>query len=123
MTQLTEGEPLSSTYLAWDASMTLPFGLCNAVAAFVLHIAQRMCPPPVDNKFVGMADYLVEPIHDLLASDSESISDSSSSRGSYHPSRECFMADVADNALREETPDGAIQSVGDGNETPPQPGG
>jgi hypothetical protein len=31
------------------------------------------------------------------------------------------MADVADDALRKETPDGAIQSVGDGNKTPPYP--
>jgi hypothetical protein len=62
----------------------------------------------MDSEFVRMADYLMESIHDLLASDSESISDSGSSRGSYHPSCECFMADVADDALHEETPDGAI---------------
>jgi hypothetical protein len=70
-----------------------------------------------------MANYLMESIHDLLALDSESISDSSSSRGSYHPSCECFMADVVDDAFREETPNGAVQSVSDGNETPPNPSG
>jgi hypothetical protein len=78
-------------------------------------------PPPVDSEFIGMANYLMESIHDLLVSDSKSISDSGSSRGSYHPLCECFMADVTDDTFREETLDGAVQSVNNGNETPPHP--
>jgi hypothetical protein len=77
-----------------------------------------MHPPPADSKFIGVADYLMESIHDLLASDSESISDSSSSRGSHHRSCESFMVHVADDAICEGTPKGAVQSVGNGNETP-----
>jgi hypothetical protein len=62
----------------------------------------------MDYEFVGMVDYLMELIHDLLASDSELISDSGSSRGSHHPSRECFMADVTADAICEETLKGAV---------------
>jgi hypothetical protein len=55
-----------------------------------------------------VADYLVESIHDLLMLDSESISDSDSSKGSDHPSREWFMVDVTDNAICEGTPKEAV---------------
>jgi hypothetical protein len=48
--------------------------------------------PPANDKFVGMADYVTESFYDLLVGDSEGISDSDSSRGSHHTSRECFMA-------------------------------
>jgi hypothetical protein len=65
-------------------------------------IAQRMHPSSADNEFVGMTDYVAESFHELLAGDSEVISDSDSSRGSHHPSRECFMAS---------TPEGHIESL------------
>jgi hypothetical protein len=61
-----------------------------------------------------MADYVVESFHDLLVGDSELISDSHSSGGSHHPWRECFMAEVE----REDTPEGHVDSVHDGNVTP-----
>ena len=61
-----------------------------------------MYPPTMDKEFMGMADYVVESFHDLLTRDSESISDSDSSRGSHHPSHECFM--VA-------TPEGHVESI------------
>jgi hypothetical protein len=67
-----------------------------------------MCPPPANNKFIGVADYLMESIHDLLASYSESIFDSGSSGGSHHPSHECFMVDIANDAICEGTPKGAV---------------
>jgi hypothetical protein len=51
----------------------------------------------MNDEFVGLADYIEESIHDLLASDSESISDFASSQGSYQPSRECFMTDIIDD--------------------------
>ena len=69
-----------------------------------------MCPPPTDDEFMGMADYVVESFHDLLMGDSESISDSDSSRWSHHPLRECFMAG---------TPEGCVKSVHEGGATPP----
>ena len=42
--------------------------------------------------------------------DSETIFDSDSSRGSHHPSRECFMVG---------TPKGRVESVHEGGATPP----
>jgi hypothetical protein len=53
-----------------------------------------MHPSSADDEFVGMVDYIIESFHDLLAGDSEAVSDSDSSGGSHHPSRECFMADT-----------------------------
>jgi hypothetical protein len=67
-----------------------------------------MCPTPADSEFIEMVDYLVESTHDLLAPYSESISDSGSSSRSHHPSHECFMVDVTDDAIHEGTPEGAI---------------
>jgi hypothetical protein len=90
-------------YLTQNASMALLFSLRNTTMVVDRHIAQRMCSPPADNEFIGMADYLMESIIDLLTLDSESIFDSGLSRGRYHPSRKCFTVDVADDALREET--------------------
>jgi hypothetical protein len=58
---------------------------------------------------MGITYYFVESIHDLLASDSKSISASVSSEGSHHPSQECFMA---------ETSDGHVSSASDSGETP-----
>jgi hypothetical protein len=56
-----------------------------------------------------MTDYITKSFHDLLVGDSEVISNSNSSRGSHHPSRECFMAD---------TLEGHIKSVNDGGLLP-----
>ena len=50
-----------------------------------------MPPPPTNDGFVGMTEYVTESFHDLLARESELPSSSNSSRGSHHPSRECFM--------------------------------
>ena len=110
MMQLTRGEPLSLEYLTRDAPTAFPFDLRNA-ARTIGHLAvQRMCLPPTDDEFVGMADYVTESFHDLLVGDSESISDSDSSRGSHHPLRECFMAG---------TPEGRVKSIHEGGATPP----
>jgi hypothetical protein len=69
-----------------------------------------MHPPPVNDEFVGMADYILECFHDLLVGDSEAISDSNSNRGSHHPSRECFMV---------ETPERHVASIHEGEVTSP----
>jgi hypothetical protein len=68
----------------------------------------------MNDKFIGLADYIVESIHDLLVSDLESISNSTSSQGSYHPSHECFMAEIVDDTHHEVTPEGHIMSANDG---------
>ena len=43
-----------------------------------------------------MTEYVVESFHDLLVGESESPSNFDSSRGSHHPSHECFMAGTPD---------------------------
>jgi hypothetical protein len=68
-----------------------------------------MHPPSTDEEFVGMADYLMESFHDLLAGDSEMISDSDSRRGSDHPLCKCFMAD---------TSEGHVESIHEQEVTP-----
>jgi hypothetical protein len=97
MTQLAGGEPLSPDTMTQGASTVFPYGLRNAAQIVERHMARCF---RTNDEFVGMANYIVESIHDLLVSDSESISDFVSSQGSYHPSRECFMADIVDNPHR-----------------------
>ena len=63
----------------------------------------------MNDEFVGMTEYVVESFYDLLAGESESPSDSDSSRGSHHPSRECFMAG---------TPEGYVESIREGGAAP-----
>ena len=50
----------------------------------------------MDGEFMGMTEYVVESFHDLLVEEMESHSTSDSSRGSHHPSHECFMAGTLD---------------------------
>jgi hypothetical protein len=78
MTQLAGGEPLSSDILTQGASTAFPYGLRSAAQIVEHHMARCFCPPPVNEEFVGMANYIAESIHDLT-SDLESISDSISS--------------------------------------------
>ena len=68
-----------------------------------------MPPSLVNDEFVGMTEYVVESFHDLLARESGSPSDFDSSRGSHHPSRECFMVG---------TPKGYVESIREGEATP-----
>ena len=63
----------------------------------------------MNDEFVGMTEYVTESFHDLLVEESESPSSSDSSRGSHHPSHECFMAG---------TPEGHIESIHEEEATP-----
>jgi hypothetical protein len=65
-------------------------------------VVQHMHPSLVNDEFMGMADYIMESIHNLLAGDSKTISNSNSSKVSHHPSCECFMAN---------TPKGHVKSI------------
>ena len=56
-----------------------------------------------------MTEYVVESFHDLLAGESESPFDSDSSRGSHHPSHECFVMG---------TPEGHVESIHEKEATP-----
>ena len=69
-----------------------------------------MHPSPTNDEFAGMTEYVAKSFHDLLTVDSESLSDSDSSRGSHHPSQECLMAG---------TPEGRVESIHEGGATPP----
>ena len=62
----------------------------------------------MNDEFVGMTEYVMESFHDLLTGESGSPSDSDSSKGSHHPSHECFMAG---------TPDGHVESLQEGEAT------
>jgi hypothetical protein len=110
MTQLAGGEPLSSGSLTWNAPIAFLFGLRNAARTIDHLVAHRMHPSSAGDRFVGMMEYVAESFHDLLAGDSEAISDSNSSGGSHQPLRECFMAD---------TPEGHVKSIHEGRTTPP----
>ena len=87
----------------------LPFGLRNTAETDGHPVAQRMPPSPTNDEFVRMTEYVAESFHDLLMGESESPSGSDSSRGSHHPSHECFMAD---------TPKGHIESIHEEEATP-----
>ena len=100
---------LSPKYLIQSTPTALLFGLCNAVEIVGHLVAQRTPPSPMNDEFVGMIEYVMESFHDLLTEESESPSGSDSSRGSHHPSRECFMAGI---------PKGHIESIHDEEATP-----
>ena len=109
MTQLAGGEPLSPEYLIRSAPTALSFGLRNATEKVGHLAAQRTPSSPMNVEFMGMTEYVIESFHDLLAGESESPSNFDSSRGSHHPSRECFMAG---------TPEGYVESIHKGEATP-----
>ena len=92
-----------------SALMAFPFGLRYAAATACHLVALRMVQPPMDSEFMGVIEHDTESIHKLLTEEPESSSSSDSSRGSHHPSRECFMA---------ETSEGHFKSVFEGEATP-----
>ena len=87
----------------------LPFGLRNAAETVGHLVAQCMPSFPVNDEFVGMTEYVTESFHDLFTEETKSPSASNSSRGSHHPSRECFMAG---------TPEGHVESIHEEEATP-----
>ena len=89
--------------------MVLPLGLRNAIETVGHLVAQRTILSPANNEFVGMIESIMKSLHGLLAEEPESDSGSDSSRGSHHPSQECFMAG---------TPEGHIESVSTEEATP-----
>ena len=91
MAWLAGGEPLSPKHLIRSAPTVLPFGLRNAAGTVRHLVAQRMIPPPTNDEFVGVIEHVAESFHYLLTEEPESSIGSDSSRGSHHPSRECFM--------------------------------
>ena len=80
----------------------LSFGLRNATETVGHLVAQHEPPFSMNDGFVGMTEYVTESFHDLLVEETESPSTFDSTRGSHHPSRECFMAG---------TPKGHVESI------------
>ena len=78
------------------------FGLRNATATACHLVALRMVQPPADSEFMGVIEHDMESLHKLLTEEPGSSSSSDSSRGSHHPSWECFMA---------KTPKGRVESI------------
>ena len=109
MVQRVGGEPLSLEYLIRSTPTVLPFDLRNATETVVHLMAQRMIPSPMNDEFVGVIEYIVKSFHDLLVGETESPSGSDSSKGSHHPSHECFMVG---------TPEGHIESIHEEEATP-----
>ena len=109
MMQLARGEPLSPGHLTRGASAAFPFGLHNAAGTVGHLVVQHMPSPPTNDEFMGITEFVAKSFHDLLAGESESPSDSDSSRGRHHPSRKCFMAG---------TPEGYVESIHEGEATP-----
>ena len=68
-----------------------------------------MVQPPTNSEFVWVIEHDPETLYGLLAKEPESSSSSDSSKGSHHPSRECFMM---------QTPEGDVQSVSREETTP-----
>ena len=98
------GENRSPDALMWDAPATFPFSLRNAADRVLRLVASHTATRLTDSEFVGMANYVSESFHDLLAEGSKLGSNSDSNRGSHHPSRECRMVD---------TPEGNVEGLGD----------
>ena len=87
----------------------IPHPVRHAVETIGHLVAQCTPPSSTNDGFVGMTEYVPKSFHDLLAGESESPSDSDTSRGSHPPSRECFMAG---------TPEGYIESIHEEVATP-----
>ena len=102
----------------------LPFGLRNAVMTVSHLVAQHMILSPTNNEFMGVIEHVVESFHDLLVEEPESPSGSDSSRGSHHPSRECFMMGTPKGHVKsiheeEATPTNDLDDEVEGNAGPP----
>ena len=109
MVWLAGGEPLSPEHHIRNAPTALPFGLHNATTTVSHFVARHMVLPPVNNEFMGVIEHVMESLHNLLTEEPESSSGSDSSRGSHHPSRECFMTG---------TPEGHVESIREEEATP-----
>jgi hypothetical protein len=124
MVQLSMGEPLSPEILARGIPTRFHFGLRNAAGDAHRLATAPFGSTPIGGEFVGITDYISESFHDLLAGESEAISNSNSSRGSHHPSRECFLPGVPEGRVEDahngETPSsGPNNGARERNQAPP----
>ena len=109
MAWFARGGSLSPEHHIRSAPTALPFDLRNAAATVSHFVARCMVLPPTNNEFMGVIEHVTESLHDLLIEELGSSPGSYSSRGSHHPSRECFMTG---------TPEGHVESVSEEEATP-----
>ena len=102
MAWFSGGGSLSLEHHIRSAPTVLSFDLHNTAVTVSHLVARRMVLPPVNNKFMGVIEHIMESLHNLLIEGPGSFSGSNSSRGSHHPSRECFMIG---------TPEGHVESI------------
>lgn len=85
------------------ATISFLIRLMNTCQAYSRKLREAIIHVPRVSVFVGMMDYAMASVHDLLDDDA---SDGSSSEpgpyGSKHPSWECNMADLTDTPIIEE---------------------
>ena len=77
----------------------------------------------MNNEFVGMIKNIIESLHGILTEEPGSDSGSDSSRGSHHPSQECFMAGTPERhvesiSAEEATPPGNLSDGTEGGQRP-----
>ena len=89
--------------------MAIPFGLHNAIETDSHLVAQRAPPFSANDEFMGVIEHVAESFHVLLTEELELPSGSDSSRGSHHPSHECFMIG---------TPKGHVERIHEEEATP-----
>jgi len=114
MAWLAGGKPLSLAYLIRGTPIALLSDLHNTIETVSHPVVQHVPSTPTNDKFMGMTEYVAESFHDLLTGESESPSSSDSSRGSHHPSRECFVVG---------TPEGHVETIHEEEATPTRSGG
>ena len=107
--QLAGGPPIPPLAQE-EGHVVYPFGLANAAQAMQGLLEQHYTPVPDDEGQVAMVDYTLQSPRglleeddfnpdedDLLGDDTVLASEESSNVASYHPSRECFMANHDDD--------------------------
>ena len=80
--------------------MVLPFGLCNTAMTVRHLVAQHMIPFLMNNEFIWVIEHVAESLHDLIVEEPGSPFGSDSSRGSHHPSQECFMTGTSEGHIK-----------------------
>ena len=108
---------LSLKHPARSAPTVLQFGFRNAAATASHLVAQRFNPFSANNEFVGMIESVTESLHGLLVEGPWSDSGSDSSRGSHHPSRECFMAETSEGHVESASKKGVTPAGNLGDRT------
>jgi len=111
------GGSLSPKHHIRSAPTTFPFCLYNATTTVSHLVARCMVLLPVNNEFMGVIEHITKSLHNLLTEGPGSSSSSDSSRGSHHPSRECFMMGTLEGHVESISAEEATLAGNLGNKT------